>query len=238
MENIIVLLICILVILVIYFIFNINIRKIKEAKEDNKIKGIVDKFPNNEEICKAILKMLKNEEVNIKQNDNPKEKTSVYVALTNTIHIANIDNIYTRIQTVAHECLHSVQNKRLLMFNFIFTNIYNIYFVLSIILTVLKIFNNTSLQIIILLFMGITFYIVRAYLENDAMIKAKYLAEKYMHEYIKENEVCSKREVEEVITKYDEINKIGIPAYNFVLFLKPMIKIIVYSVVAFIISFV
>lgn len=232
MENIIILGICVLSIILVYFALNINIRKIKQAKEDKKIKEIVDKFPDNEEICKTILEMLKNKDVNIKKNDNPKEKTSVYVVLTNTIHIANIDDIYTRIQTIAHECIHSVQSKRLLMFNFIFTNIYNIYFVLAIILTILKVFNNTNLQMIILLLMGIIFYIIRAYLENDAMIKAKYLAEKYM--LIKENEVCNKNEIEEVITKYEEINKVGIPAYNFILFLKPVIRIIIYVVIAII----
>ena len=35
--------------------------------------------------------------------------------------IANINKTCTRIQTIAHECVHSIQNRKLLMFNFIFS---------------------------------------------------------------------------------------------------------------------
>ena len=236
MEIVITLIGCLIAILLVYYAFEINIKRIKELTKNEKIKELTDRFPDDEQICKEMLNMLNNNKVKIKQSENEKDKTSVYIAITDTIIIGNIKGVHTRIQTIAHECLHSVQSRRLLVFNFIFTNIYNIYFILSIVFTIFKIFNNTNLQIVILLFMGIIFYIVRAYLENDAMIKAKYLAEKYMDEYIKENKICNISEIEKVINNYEEINKVGIPAYNFILLLKPMIKIIIYTVVVAIIT--
>lgn len=236
MEYIIILAFLIISILVLYYAFDINIKKIKDIKENNRIKNITDKFPDNEEICKNILKKLNNEEVNIKVEEENKNTTSLYVVLTNTIIIANINNIYTRIQTVAHECIHSIQNKRLLTFNYIYTNLYNLYFILSIILTIIGVYKNHILHIAILIILGIIYYIVRSYLETDAMIRAEYLSKEYMEEYIKENNCCNKEEVEEIYLEYKKINKIGIPTYNFILILKEIVKVIIYTVLCFIIN--
>ena len=67
------------------------------------------------------------ENVIVKVSDENKE-ASLYIVATNTILIANIKNTFTRIQTIAHECIHSIQDKHLLWFNFIFSNIYLLYF--------------------------------------------------------------------------------------------------------------
>ena len=56
-------------------------------------------------------------------------------------------NNYARIQTIAHECLHSCQDRTLLMFNFIFSNINMIYFFVISILTLFKIINNFKDQL-------------------------------------------------------------------------------------------
>ena len=37
---------------------------------------------------------------------------SLYIVATNTILISNIKDTFTRVQTIAHECLHSIQNKK------------------------------------------------------------------------------------------------------------------------------
>lgn len=128
-----------------------------------------------------MLKKLNNTKVKVKEELESKEKKdSLYVAISDTIFIGNIKDTYTRIQTVCHECLHSVQPRRLLLFNFIFSNIYIFYFILSTLLTIIGVFKDTKLQTIILLIMSYLFYAVRSYLETDAMTKARYLAKDYM----------------------------------------------------------
>ena len=236
MEYLIVLVGCIVALVMMYVVFNVNIKKIKKVAHNDKFDKLVSRFPDNEEICKTILKKIGNKKVKIKLNEDSKDKTSLYITITDTILIADINDTYTRIQTIAHECLHSIQNRKMLMFNFVFTNIYFIYFIISIILSFTNVFNNYNIQIIILLLMGFIQYVVRSYLETDAMTKARYLAFEYMSDYIKENNICTKEEIEELVQEYDRINKIGIPAYNYVLLLKAFLKPIIYTIVSFIVT--
>lgn len=237
MEHIFILIGCITTIAILYFALGVNIKKIKETAKNEKLDELVSKFPENGEICRSILKKLKNEKVTIKQNEDKENKTSLYVAISNTIFIANIKDTYTRIQTIAHECIHSTQSKRMLLFNFYYSNIYLLYFVISIILTICKVFTNYNLQIIILLLMGVIYYIIRSFLETDAMTKARYIAEEYMKEYIKESEIIKNEEVKEIVDKYDRLNKIGIPTYNFLLIDNTIIKIIIYTIIVIILNF-
>ena len=228
MDIIIVLTLLLGILLIGYYIFNIKIKDMKNARNNEKLDNITSKFPENKEICESILKMLNNTKVEIKETEDKDNKTSLYIAISDTIFIANIKDTYTRIQTIAHECLHSIQSRRLLLFNFIYSNIYILYFILSIILTIFGIFKNYSLQIIILAILGFFYYVIRSYLETDAMIKAKYLAKDYMYKYIEENKICKKEEVEEVIRQYDKINNLGIPAINYMLMFNCFSKVLVY----------
>ena len=170
--------------LIIAKIYDINIKKLKQLAEyeETKFNKIVDNYPSNMEICKKILSKLKNESVTIEENKE--SKTCLYIALTNKIIIADVKNSYTRIQTIAHECLHSVQDRKILLFNFIFSNIYIIYFIVSIILALINKIQDKMLFLTIMIFLSYIYYFVRSYLENDAMIKAKYVAEEYMKEAI------------------------------------------------------
>lgn len=233
-ELIFILIILIVINIILYFIFGVNISKIKEAAKNEKLDKVVSLFPENKDICISILKHLKNDKVKIKQEDST--KTSLYIAITNTILIGNIKQSYTRIQTIAHECLHSIQDRKLLIFNFIYSNIYLLYFIISIILTIFKVYTNYNLQILILTIMSFIYFMVRSYLEIDAMTKAKYLANDYMKKYIEENNICKNKDIDNVINKYEEINKIGIPATIFSLFFNSSLKIIIYILISIIMS--
>lgn len=232
MEYFIVLGLLMLIIGVGYFIFNVQLKEMKNAGKNKKLDELTSRFPENKEICKIILKKLNNEKVKIKENKD--NKTSLYIAISDTIFIANIKDTYTRIQTIAHECLHSVQSRRLLLFNFIYSNIYIIYFVLSIILTILGVFKDAKLQIIILSILGFFYYVIRSYLETDAMTKARYLAKEYMLEYIDINPICNKEEIEGIISEYDRINKLGIPAINYMLMVNCIVKVILFIIIVII----
>ena len=58
-----------------------------------------------------------------------------------------------------------------------------------------------------------------------------------MKEYIKENKIANIEEIIELTNTYDKINKIGIPAYNFLLINSSIIKVIIYTLIVIVISF-
>lgn len=234
MELVIVLIVLVIILIIGAFIFEVNLKELKEAGNNKKCDDIVSKFPNNKEICEDILEKLDNKKVKIKENND--KTASLYIAISDTIFIANISKTYTRIQTIAHECLHSVQNRKVLLFNYIYSNFYILYFILSVILTILGILKDTKLQVIILTILGFFYYVIRAYLETDAMTKAPYLAKEYMLQYIEKNPICNKEKIEEVANEYQRINNIGIPATNYILFFNCILKVIIYTIIAVIIN--
>ncbi len=162
MEYIIISFVIISVAVIIKFALNIKIKDIKKLKElafnKEEIK-ILSKLPESEDIAKSILKRLNNNHTKIKKSDKPEDTTSIYVVLTDNIIIANIKNTTTYVQTIAHECIHSVQDKAVLWFNFIYTNLYNLFFI---VLIILKLFNiiNEMVWIAIFILTGVVYYIV------------------------------------------------------------------------------
>ncbi|MGN1311194.1 MAG: zinc metallopeptidase [Clostridia bacterium] len=219
---------CIITIILFKFIFKINIKKAKSLEENKKMQTVTDKFPENIEIAKEMLEMLDNKDVKIEEAKDT--KTSLYIAITNKISIADLKDNYARIQTIAHECIHSVQDRTVLMFNFIFSNISILYFAIVTILTICGIIKNSIFQIFILTLLAFIQFSVRAFLEIDAMTKSKYLAKEYME---KKN-LCAKEEIDTLINEYDKINKIGIPFVTDNLITNALIRISVYILIAII----
>lgn len=106
MESLIVVLVCIIFIYLIKYLFGIKIddvKKIKELGYDKELTEITNKLPDNKIICDEILKKLDNEEVKVKETES--KMASLYIVATNTILISNIKDTFTRVQTIAHECL-------------------------------------------------------------------------------------------------------------------------------------
>ena len=79
----------------------------------------------------------------------------------------------------------------------------------------------------IFLILGMVYYAVRIYLENDAMIKARFLAKEYMNE----KNISSQEEIDKVIQKYDEVNDVGIKATNYQIFQNIVMKTIILLIV-------
>lgn len=229
MEYIIIISILIIVTLILFFIMQIDFKKVKQISESKELNEITNKYPENIEICKNILKELKNENVKIEENED--STTNLYLVMNNKIIISNHKNLFTRIQTIAHECIHSIQSKPMLLFNYIYSNIYILYFIVISLLTILKIIHNGILQVSILIILGTIYYFIRSMLETDAMIRAKYLAKSYMEK----NQVCTNVEIEKVISSYDEINKIGIKGSNLSLLFNTFVKVIIYCIICIIV---
>ena len=225
MEFIVLLIIVIMMYFILRFIFDFNMKKIKEIGEDKELDKLTKKYSENIEICKSYLKKLDNENVKIEEDKN--SNTTLYLVMSNKIFIADLKNSYTRIQTIAHECLHSIQSKKMLWFNFIFSNIYLIYFCIICILAILKVLPHKMLFLAILIIFGFIFYAVRTYLENDAMIKAKFLAKEYMEE----SKISTQEEINKIVKKYDDLNEIGIKCTNFQLLSNVLLKVVILLII-------
>ena len=224
----IILIISILSIIIIAILMNTSVKKLEKIALDEELNQISDKYPSNIEICKTILKKLKNEKVKIEENKE--SESTMYIAVQDKILIGNTHKSFTRIQTMAHECLHSIQDRKLLIFNFIYSNIYLLYFFIMIILLTFKVIQNEMLFLNIFLIMSFVYYVVKIYLENDAMIKAEYLA----REYIEEQKITTSEENEKLIMGFQELNKGCIKATNCSIFINIMIKVIIFSALSLI----
>lgn len=227
LELIIFIILSIISLIVLKFILGINIKKAKELADRKELDELTKDLPDSETITKQILKKLNNTEVIVKKMLDEKTGTSLYMVFNNTISLGNMEKKYARVQTIAHECLHSVQNKTMLWFNFIYSNIYILYFYISIILTVFGVFKNTTMQLLLILFLGFIQYVVRAYLENDAMTKAPYLAKEYLEETN-----LAKETIDTLIESYKEINKQAIPITNFQVFIQILKRCIIYAIIS------
>ena len=206
-----------------------DVKRLKQLSQDNTLNKITNVFPKNKEICEEILEKLNNKNVEIEElGEDSKSQTSLYLVMQNKIIIANIKDNFARIQTIAHECIHSVQDKKILKFNFIFSNISNLYFLVICILALLDIFNEQvwyCILISLILIQSISF-IVRSHLETDAMTRAEYVA----GAYINEKKLLNKDDEEKIINTYKEINNIGIKLYNYILISKKVLSIIIFLV--------
>ena len=226
MEYIITIAIMAISIILLKIGLNIHIKDIKKIKEigyDKELNKIASKFPDNKEICTKILEKLDNKKVKIEEEKD--SKTSLYIAISDKIIIANIKDTFTRIQTIAHECLHSVQSRTILLFNFIFSNISLLYFLVAIFLVLFNVLDG-FVFIQIYIGIGIISYVIKSYLETDAMTKAFYIAKEYMEETAKASANITKEEVDILLDNIAKLNKIGISLTNFYLIVGIMLKII------------
>ena len=226
--ELIIIIIAIIAILIIYSMMKMNIKEMKEIALEPELNKIAQKYPENTEIAKSILEKLENRTTKIKENEN--SEATLYIAIQDKILIGNTHNSYTRIQTIAHECLHSIQNRKMLIFNFIYSNIYFAFFVTICALVILRKLPNETMYSNIFLILSFIYYVVRVFLENDAMIKAQYLAKEYM-----EGQGCATEdEIEKVVYGFEQLNRGCIKGTNCSLFANIMIKLVLFNALALI----
>ena len=226
--ELIIIIIAIIAIITIYFMMKTNAKELKEIALDQELNSIAEKFPDNTEICKAILKKIGNETTKIEEDK--KSEATLYIAIQDKISIGNTHESITRRQTMAHECLHSIQDRKMLMFNFIYSNIYLIYFVITCVLVIVKKIENIMLYSNIFLILSFIYYVVRVFLENDAMIKAQYIA----REYMEEQAIVTEEEINKVFNGFKKLNKGLIKGTNCNLFIGVMIKLVIFNALALI----
>ncbi len=226
MIYIVTIIVCILILIFLRIVLGYDLKQIKLLAKNEKLDKIVSKFPDNITIVKAILKMLGNESVKIEEDKE--SKTCLYLVQGNKIIVANVSDTFSRVQTMAHECLHSIQNKKTLWAQYIISNIYLLYFAVISAITIFKVIKNPIIFLVILSVLGLIQYILKSYLETDAMIKARFLAK----DYLEKNSIGTKEEREMLIKEYDKINLLGIPATNYSLIRNVILKVIIYSIIS------
>ena len=200
MELLIILIIIIITQIILKIVLKTNKKEIMKIAENESLNARTQELPNNVVICKEILKKLNNEKVKVEEE----EKTNCFYFIATDKIILNKDKkFFTRIQTIAHECVHSIQNKNVLWFNYIFTNLLNLFWLVITILTVVGVIKNYILFVSIMLILAMVFYVIRSYLEIEAMTKAKYIAKEYLEEH-------NVKETKKITEEYEKINNIGI----------------------------
>lgn len=225
-----VIIVCVITLVLLKNFLNISFKKMKslDINSSEEVKKIADKFPEDEKIVKDILKKLNNETVKVKIE--PEYNSCLYTIFNNTITIGKFEQNYMKLQTIAHECIHSCQSKRSLWSNFIFSNIYLLYFIVILVLTFFNKLPYTNIHIVVLIFASIIQYAIRFALENEAMIKAKFIAK----EYVEEKKLLTKEEKEMLLEEYDRVNEIGIPFMNYYLLAMNIVKVIIYAFICLI----
>ena len=201
-----------------------NKKEIMKIVENERLNDRTQELPDNLVICKEILKKLNNEKVKVEEE----EKTNCFYFIATDKIILNKDKkFFTRIQTIAHECVHSIQNKNVLWFNYIFTNLLNLFWLVITILTVVGVIKNYILFVSIMLILAMVFYVIRSYLEIEAMTKAKYIAKEYLEEH-------NVKETKEITEEYEKINNIGIKYTCYKLISSKLYLIILYIIICLI----
>ena len=226
--ELIIIIIAFIAIIIVNSMMKMNRKELEKIALDEELNTITKKYPKNTEICRDLLDMLENKTTKMEEDLN--SEATLYIAIQDKISIGNTHESFTRIQTIAHECLHSIQDRKMLIFNFIFSNIYLIYFISICVLTIIKKLPNEMIFSNILLILSFIYYVIRIFLENDAMIKAEYLSKEYMEE----QKISSKEDIEKVCKGFRKINNVTIKGTNGDLFVKIMLKVMFFNVLALI----
>ena len=141
--KLIIIIVAIVAIGILYYLMGSNLKELEKIAKDSELNEIASKYPENKKICETILRMLGNNKTSI--DEKLESDATLYIAIQNKILIGNTHQSFTRIQTIAHECLHSIQDRKILLFNFFYSNIYFIYWFVICILTI---FNKNMNELI------------------------------------------------------------------------------------------
>ncbi len=185
-----------ILLIAIIFLLIVNHKTLQETKElatNVSFDKITEALPNNEEICKEIQKQVGHEcEIQLDSN----AKSSAYIFFQDKMILSDTESSrknYTRVLFIAHECVHSVQDKKTHWINFTLANIKNLY---DFILFILLLFGKGSLELIMISFLisFLSFY-YRIILEADAVYRSVMVSKKYL----------GKKNLDSIAEKYEEI---------------------------------
>lgn len=197
--------------------------KFLEYENDERLKDIVKKLPDNEKVTDDILKLLGNKTTKVQKDKDL--ANSYYVFLKDTIYLADNEKNnsgVSRICLIAHECRHSIQSKLMQWLNFIFSNLEMVLFLITFIA---NIFIKNSMLMYIYLGVLVLSIIFRSILEFDAVFSSTKISKKYLLSKIDNSEA------EELAGIYYKSTKSLLPLFILSLFGWKIVKAIISIVV-------
>lgn len=170
--------------IVLFFISNKKVEKENEFY-DEVVSGVVEKIGDNEQIAKEILKFIGNTSTTVEKNEDEKIKASFYNGNNDKITIKDTKDLKecSRIVHIAHECIHSVQDKKIVKASFILSNIQILYFLGIFIYFFYNKNSDTRFALLLVqVFIFIMTFFVKIVLESDASYRGPELAFSYLED--------------------------------------------------------
>jgi len=106
-----VIIVCVITLIIFKLFLNINFKEIKKLniRTSQELEVLSDRFPSDEQMCKEMLEKFNKQDVKVKVDSE--YNSCLYTVFNNTITIGKFKQDYMKPQTIAHECIHSGQNK-------------------------------------------------------------------------------------------------------------------------------
>lgn len=203
-----------------------------EVIYDEKISPLVQKLGDNEVITNIVLQHLNNYTTKVEKNKEKNEKISYYNVNNDKIVIKDTTDLKdcSRLIQICHECVHSIQDKKLLKLHFIFSNINILYFVG----TFLYFFYNSSENLrmtllLIQIFIFLITFMLKIITESDATYRAPIVAYDFLSDKI------DKKSLDEFKKKIEKEVYSIIPTFYFSLFMQGAMLLIINQVGAILI---
>ena len=209
-----ILLICtVLCTIILFFISNKKVES-TEVIHDEVVSSIVKRIGDNENLAKEILNYVENNTTKVEKNEDEKIKASFYNCNTDKITIKNTTDLEdcSRLIHISHECIHSIQDKKLLKVHFILSNIQILYFLGIFIYFFYN--NNLDLRLDLLLgqvFIFIATFFMKIVLESDATYRGPELAFRYLSDKVEEKSLNEfRKNIQEKLYKIVPITYFGL----------------------------
>jgi len=179
----IILLICTLITTIILSILCLKEKtEIKEIYEP-EISSAVSNLGNNESLARSMLKYLRNTHTKVQKNKDDDTTVSFYTCTTDTITISNNKDSkeLARFVHVAHECVHSIQDRTLLFFHFFISNVQILYFLGIFIYFFYAIESELKFSLLLIqLFIFLLIFFIKVILESEASYRSISVATEYI----------------------------------------------------------
>ncbi|MBE5813135.1 MAG: hypothetical protein E7314_05720 [Clostridiales bacterium] len=200
---------------------------VEEVIHDEEISPILKNIGDNEVIAKEILGNLNNTHTGVEKNKDEKIKASFYNCNTDKIVIKDTKDLedLSRVVHIAHECVHSLQDKKLQKIHFFISNIQILYFLAIFIYFFYN--KNIELRFTLLLVQVFIFFItffIKVVLESDATYRAVLVSLEYLHDKLNPKQLKIFKQIVE-----DNLYKL-VPMSYFGLFVQGVILLIIAQV--------
>lgn len=199
--------------IILFFICNKKMDS-NETIHNEVVSPILKKVGNNEQLANEILKYIGNTTTKVEKNQDSKTKSSFYNGNTDKIVIKDTEDLEdcSRVIHISHECIHSIQDKKLIKTHFIFSNVQILYFLGIFIYFFYN--RDVNLRLTLLLIQMAIFiltFFIKVTLESDATYRGPNLAFDYLSEKVDTKTLKSfKKEIEDKLYKLVPISYFGL----------------------------